>query len=355
MQTNSKPVNGVLFLEEAQDAEQVNNGLWLEDPVCAFRQWRECKLASNSTKFSARSVSQHTAMWRKLVDFLEKERHSIQSVGSDTLDAFFHSLPGRPLKNNDGQCDGVPKKETAASHSTRVRYALLLQETFEHLRRSRVRSDNPMGPIFQAYRKPRAGPAAEYLNGSEERAYIDHLLQMDVTTWQSARDRALQSLIIGSGLTVQEIRNMHVGDIDLFDYEPVVRVRQHGLVHAHNAPISDFAIGPIQSWLDRRKTENIATTRLFPATPEKLTDKHASVDDPLSGKAIYKMVRDALDKIGYAGQIRGPQTLRNTFARRQLYNGVQPAQLQQWLGLQTDKTVTRLLATLPVPKGQRVA
>jgi len=66
---------------------------------------------------------------------------------------------------------------------------------------------------------------------------------------------------------------------------------------------------------------------------------------------VYLITRAALEASGFAGKQRGPQTLRNTFIRRQLWNGKEPAVVMAWTGLASQRTIKKLLRTLPNQQG----
>jgi site-specific recombinase XerD len=161
---------------------------------------------------------------------------------------------------------------------------------------------------------------------------------MPTGAWREQRDGAILATLLGCGPTVSELLALSVDDLQLDDYAPAVQIASAGLTHGHTAPIAEVARPLLAAWHARRLREPLDGDLLFPA---------AQSGRPLSAVSVYQLVRDALDAIGFAGRHRGPQTLRNTFARRQLFHGVDAQQLQGWLGLETSRTLDKLRRTLP--------
>lgn len=360
---------------------------WEVDPLKAFEEWRRTMKASNRYPFSDRSIQQHKAMWTAFLNHLEHHHQTIQTVQPDGIEAFLKRLKGRPVKKNDrSRLPLAPGDDTPASYSTINRYTKLLAETFEHLGELGVRRGNPVAAVARIYTKPEAPPGVEFLNGEQEAALLAHIEAMPSTDWKDERDRALLFLLLASGPTVGELARLRIDDIQLGDYKPVVQLSSHDLTHAHGAPIAEFAVRALTAWRNRRRQafeayerlwqeadaalkvvlreegKTVPPERIAPAPPghgnaipgSLLFPSNALKGEQLEASVIYNVVRDALDAIRFPGKIRGPQTLRNTFARRQLYHDADPAEVSRWLGLVSDKTVNRILRSLPGTKKSAV-
>jgi hypothetical protein len=64
---------------------------------------------------------------------------------------------------------------------------------------------------------------------------------------------------------------------------------------------------------------------------------------PMDSADIFKCVREGVEQLcGPGSSRRGPQTLRNTFAVRNLLGGRKPEDIRQWMGLKTDFTLIKL-------------
>lgn len=142
--------------------------------------------------------------------------------------------------------------------------------------------------------------------------------------------------------------------------QTVEKVVNHDMTHCHSSPISPFAIEPIADWLEWRMIaknkfqgdwlrpatfKSKASDTLLPTTPEEAEKK-----EMLNNTVIYDIVRAALDRIGFTGNICGLLRLCNTFARNQLYTNASADQLKTWLGLVCDHTINKLKWILPGKK-----
>ncbi|MGC2040296.1 hypothetical protein [Paraburkholderia caledonica] len=74
-----------------------------------------------------------------------------------------------------------------------------------------------------------------------------------------------------------------------------------------------------------------------------------SDDTPINDVPLDAIVREALEAIGFAAPDMSPRVLRNTFARRQLLSGRTNEQTSALLGLASQRTVTRIRATISTP------
>lgn len=364
MESHSDPdKQGVLAFGDYQPTREQLRARWHAEPLEAFKAWRRTKDAANQHRFSERSIEQHSAMWANFLKYLVDHGANIESVQPDGVEGFLKKLRGRKIKENErARLPLAPGEEPAASHSTVNRYAKLLAETFEHLAELKVRRGNPVAPVAKMFTKPEAPPAPEFLNREQESALLDYIARLPTGDWKEERDRALLYLLLASGPTVGEAARLRIDDVQVGDYAPAVNLPNHDLTHAHAAPIAPFAIEPLVNWRNRRlralerhqdlekqglpsppsNEEAIPGSILFPSTSTKGEELEASV--------IYTIVRDALNAIRFPGKSRGPQTLRNTFARRQLFHNADPLEVQRWLGLASDKTINKILRTLPGTK-----
>jgi integrase/recombinase XerD len=320
----------------AQDDRQ----LWLSEPVAAFRAWRRSMKAANGYAYGERSIRQHSAMFATFVAFCEARRVSVLQIDSEQVEAFFQTLSGRPIKHGQDSVRYQEGELPPAAVSTRRRYAQLLMQSFEHLARTRVRPGNPIAPLMKTLDKPEAPGFVSYLSKAQEDAYLAYVQAMSEAHWCAHRDKTLLLLLSASG--VSELVHLRVGDLMLTDYEPALQVSQRGLKHAHAAPIASFALITLQAWLKR----------IEGAAPDAplFADGRGNAQ-PMVARDIYLITRGALEASGFGGKQRGPQTLRNTFIRRQLWNGKEPAAVMAWTGLASDRTIKKLLRTLPNRQG----
>lgn len=319
---------------------------WLAQPIERFTAWRRTMKAANGYAYDARSIRQHVAMWAGLVAYCASHGLTIQTVAPAHLEAFLTQLRGRAIKFGQAT-PALPEGECpAAAASTRRRYAQLLETTFEHLIKIRVRRGNPMAPVMATMNKPTAPGFVSFLTKSEEDAFLASVDAIDESDWHRQRDKVLMLLLCASGVTEGELVALRIADVSLRDYEPALQVGERGLKHAHTTTINDFALPALRRWLTTLDAA-LPHTPLFPSVP--------GGSHPMLARDVYLTTRATLEASGFNGKQRGPQTVRNTFIRRQIYFGVKYADINAWVGLESDKTIRKLKRTLPNLQGTRPA
>lgn len=319
---------------------------WTAEPVATFDAWRRTMKAANGYAYDGRSIKQHVAMWAHLVAFCDERKVNVMNVSPDLLQAFFAQLRGRRIKAGQTSITHREGEMPDATSSTRRRYAQLLASTFEHLVKTRIRRSNPMAPLMAVVNKPEAPGFVSYLSKVEEDAFLAFVHTQDESDWHSQRDKTLLLLFAASGVTEGELVALRLQDVSLDDYEPALQVGQRGLKHAHTTTITEFALPTLHRWL---KTQDgvAADAPLFPNGPGSV--------QPMTTREVYLITRAALEASGFTGKQRGPQTLRNTFIRRQLWFRRDAATIMAWAGLESERTIRKVRRTLPNLAGTRPA
>ena len=317
---------------------------WQQQPREAFQQW----LASQPrrTEYAQHSVEQYVAMVGAVADWWRTERGvTLIDAQAADLEAFLASLPGRSGKG--------------AAPTTVRRYLNRLDSLFVHLIEQGLRHSNPAVQLMRLQQytgQERAAPRALTLKQSE--TYIDFVLAQPTRHWVDLRNKALQALFLATGLTVEEVQRLELSDFQLDDLVPGIKVRAHGPIPSRRVPVPTWAIASITAWLTRRALfhlgEGDGTQLLFITrrrAPQVAEDDSDPVPLPLSDSEIYEVVRPAVEASGYQDEQMGPQTLRNTFAIRQMHAGTSDDQLKRWLGLKTAFTLTALRRQMPLLQG----
>ena len=204
--------------------------------------------AGNGYAYDERSIRQHVAMWAHFVAFCTACAVHVIHVSPDQLQAFFAQLRGR--RNKAGQTSVMHREGEMpqATATTRRRYAQLLERTFEHLVKTRIRRGNPMAPLMAMINKPEAPGLVSYLSKAEEEGFLAFVHAKDETDWVSQRDKAFLLLFSASGVTEGELVALRVQDLMLDDYDPALQVGQRGLKHAHTTTVTEFALPTLRRW-----------------------------------------------------------------------------------------------------------
>lgn len=319
---------------------------WIAEPVATFESWRRTMKAAHGYAYDGRSIKQHVAMWSSFVAFCRERELNVVNVSPDALQAFFNQLRGRRIKAGQTSVLHQVGEMPAAATKTRRFYAQLLEKTFDHLVKTRIRRGNPMQPLMALFNKPEAPAFVSYLSKAEEDAYLTGVHAKDESDWHRQRDKAFLLLFSASGVAEGELVALRVQDLALNDYEPALQVGQRGLKHAHATTITEFALPTLRRWL---KTQDgvAADAPLFPNGPGSV--------QPMTTREVYLITRAALEASGFTGKQRGPQTLRNTFIRRQLWFRRDAATIMAWAGLESERTIRKVRRTLPNLEGTRPA
>ena len=319
---------------------------WTTEPVATFAAWRHTMKAANGYAYDPRSIKQHVAMWATLVSYCESRGAGITTVSPALVEPFFLQLRGRPVKNGQTSVRYAEGEMPEATTSTRRRYAQLLEQTFAYLVKTGIRRGNPIAPLMKQLNKPDAPGFVSYLSKAEEDAFLAVVLATDETHWHDQRNKTLLLLLSASGITEGQLVALKIADVSLDDFEPSLQVGERGLKHAHTTTINDFALPVLRRWVDSLAGV-AANAPLFPSLPGSI--------HPMLARDVYLTTRAALEGSGFKGKQRGPQTLRNSFIRRQIYFGIDGAAIKGWAGLESDRTLRKLRRTLPNTAGVRPA
>jgi site-specific recombinase XerD len=307
---------------------------WQEQPELAFRAWKQSHRAHRK-EFASHSVEQYEAMFGAYLRWLGERGGDLSTATPAHVDEFIACKGGR---------NGKP-----AAATTRRRYLQLLHHVYEYLRLIEMRSDNPAAPLIdlsrhQAFEKPAPtllpfSLADRYVQWSSEQPSTDH--------WIEARNKALRLVFIGSGITVKEAQMLSIDSVQIDGHVVALEVPAHGFVQPRLVPVANYAVGPLQAWIAELRRIALDCPRLFPA-------RHfgfgcdAPEHQPLSTVECFLVIQQAMQAIGYDRRRQGPQTLRNTFIARQIWEGRQVDRIMQWAGLNSPDTVQRIAKLVPV-------
>lgn len=314
--------------------------LWQGDPREAARQWLR---GNTRMAYAEHSVAQYAAMVGSLADWLWAQRQaSLLSANTADLDAFFQQLTGR---------GGKP-----ASLATVKRYRSLVGQLFEHLQTQQLRPGDPTSQLRAPATVHLAADrqAPRLLTAEQSERYIRWVLAQPAQGWCEARDQALRVAYLACGITVNESRQLSCADLMLDERPPLLRIRAHSPVVARRIPLPDWSLASLRHWQQLRAKLPLQSELLFPTrqrSPTAAITGGKALDKPISTSEIYELIRPAMQAAGFDDQQQGPQTLRNSYAARQLLHGVEAEQLQRWMGLHTGFSIEAIRRELDADLG----
>ena len=335
--------------EDLQQSLQAAAQRWLSDPVAAFSAWK-CAQRVHGTEFEEHSVAQYVSMWGRYCAWLRTQKLKLDQVGAADVESFLVGLRGGRLADKP------------AAASTKRRYLFLLHRTYEHLLHLGAVPRNPAAELPELARhQAHERPGRTMLREDQEQAYITWCMAQPAKRWDQLRNRALRLLFLGSGITVYEARMLRLDDVTLPPDDPAygqfatLQIHAHGNTLARQAPVSEFAVQPLQDWIIARHPLGSAGDALFPAGR---THPTASVIEPeqghlrpsasaLSSEEVYDIVSTAMRGCGFDGHRSGPATLRNTYMARQIRNGRPLEDIRDWVGLATTEQLRALRRQVP--------
>lgn len=315
--------------EQASDS----NELWLTAPDLAFRKWKLSQRTSRK-EFASHSVEQYQTMFGAYLRWLASHGIELDKALPEHLDLFLTSKQGR---------DGRP-----AAASTRRRYLHLLHGIYEHLRLMELRKDNPAAPLIDLTKNQSfERPAPAILPFELGQRFIHWTLSQSEQEWHELRDKAIRMAFIGSGIRVHELQALHPKDFISMDGLAAFEIPAHGFVKARLNPISDTAIDAIKKWKGVLAKMQPDGEFLFPA--RFFANGHDYPEDtPVASDEAFRIVQEAMTAIGYDRSRQGPQTLRNTFIARQIWEGKPHARIMDWCGLQTIDSIQKIAKMVPI-------
>lgn len=298
--------------------------LWTVEPHTAYLQWQTTDAAgADRRRFSQRSIIQHGAMFDRFLRHLVSRGVALATFGPEHLESFFGDV--------DNRC--------APGTTTRLRYVKLIDRLCRHLVDVGLRHSNPAATFALSAAWPEDEPEPLFLDTAADAALQGYVQPDAGDDARLCRNRAVVALLLGAGLTAAELRGARWRDIAIDGIRPQVRVPKRGARLERTVALPPFSTPPLGAW--QRAHPGSEGTLLFPA-PQ--TD-----DKPINDVLLGAIVRGALDAIGFAAPDMSPRVLRNTFARRQLLSGRTNEQTSALLGLASQRTVTRLRATIGSP------
>jgi integrase/recombinase XerD len=314
------------------DAARQHINRWRLNPETAFKEWKESQRV-NQKEFASHSVEQYQTMFRAYLRWLGERGVALETATREHLDLFLNSKNGR---------DGKP-----AAQTTKRRYLHLLNNIYEHLRLIELRKDNPAEPLLDLTRhQDFEKPAPNVLPFELSERYIQWVMSQPDEMWHEARDKALRMIFIGSGMRLKEALNLRREDYRSSNGRAVFDVRAHGFVQARAVPLSSHANLAVLQWLLRLKAMDSTNNYVFPARYFKNGHDYPIMAHIASAET-FLTIQEAMTAIGYERSGQGPQTLRNTFIARQIWEGKPVERIMQWCGLQTPETVNRISKMVP--------
>ena len=248
----------------------------------------------------------YTLMFGKFNRWMRDHGKTLFTVDEDDILQFL----------NTRQVEEVGATEQLKS-TIRVKYVRMLERVFQHLE---VSPNPAQSTAFQIYKtKGASGKDLDMvvMDDAQQQAFMRALPVANVTPagWKRRRDRAMQALMLGAGLTVAEAMHAKTRDIGALDSTGSLPVTirpesADSTTREHRTLLRPFALAEVMQWVEERKKLDIPGQLLFPAS--------LSSGKPLDKATVYRQVKKTFERAGLEMPRQGGRTLRNTFAVREL-------------------------------------
>lgn len=252
------------------------------------------------------SAKVYIAMFGKFLRWLEQHHIALLAVTEGDLMAFLEQSGSNGKK--------------VLNSVIRTQYLGLLERVYTHLDHEANPARHASFAIYRSGSRSRLGSnaAKASLASDQEASFMAALpgQQEEATAaaWKRRRDRAMQAMMLGAGLKVSEVINIHsasVGAANLTGSAPVTisPASPDGTVRAHQTQLRPFAIDTVMQWVAERARLAIPGPLLFPATLN---------GGKLARATVYRQVKATFERAGIDARHFGGRTLRNAFAIREL-------------------------------------
>lgn len=308
--------------------------MWEAEPATAFTSFlldpAFLELGRKSSRFAGKnaeegvlrpsSINIYQHMFRRFLRFLAEKNLTVHTVSHTDLMAFLDAGRGKQVRAGERN---VYKPLTS---TIRVRYLRLLERVFLFL----GREPNPARHVcFEIFLAKQAGDKGAIgtdeptvvLTPEEQARFVAALPMPKLSSsstrgrpavpWLVDRDRALMMMVLGAGLTVNEVVGLErdaIGKPEADGSLPITILPCYtaGASREHVALLRPYAVEEVNEWLKLRQTLSLPleTNLLFP-TPR---------GTPLDKTGLYKIVKATFVRAGLAKPRMGGRTLRNTYA-----------------------------------------
>jgi site-specific recombinase XerD len=248
----------------------------------------------------------YTLMFGKFNRWMRDHGKTLFTVSDDDILQFLNSR----IADEDGVADQLKS-------TIRVKYVRMLERVFQHLE---VAPNPAQSTAFQIYKT--AGASGRDLDmvvmdQAQQEAFMQALPVANDTSagWKRRRDRAMQALMLGAGLTVAEVMHTKLRDLGAPDSTGSLPVTvrpesRQSTTREHRTLLRPFALAEVMQWVDERRKLDVPGQLLFPGS--------LATGKPLDKATVYRQVKKTFARAGLEMPRQGGRTLRNTFAVREL-------------------------------------
>ena len=289
------------------------------------------------------SVKVYVAMFGAFLTWLTTNHLSLMTASHKDIQTFLER--GRVV---NGVHEPVLKSEI------RIKYVRMLERVFTHLN---ICPNPAKHTAFQLYSAKAGGrdKAKMFLSEGEQHAFMAALPEVapfdvlinDGNEWRGRRDRAILAMLLGAGLKVSEAIHLKLSKVSEKDSDGsiVISVLSRGTARMHHTKLRPFAVPALVLWMEERRHLHIPGDIVFPGNLQ---------GECLDPSTVYLLAKATFERAGIHVERKGPRTLRNSFAVRELEaNGGSVELVGEFLGLHKRKSTEKYLVSDALMRGKR--
>ena len=317
-----------------------SNKVWIERPLEAFLQFvGSPKYAESSLrpmgkeKISESSIEVYRAMFARFLLFISKLNLNLFTVNATDIYAFLVA------EEQVGE-----RIHMILQSEIQYRYIRLLERVFTHLEIfPRPTDDLLFGKLKEYYRLDGRNQQTVSLTQSEIKQFLCALpvpLAKEragrlSANWKRRRDRALQCIVLGAGLTVSEAICLQTDAIDkVRQIDGTLKISvsdssQKNSPRVHETFMHAELVQELLDWVNERNKLFPDNPIVFPGTTGNTLDK----------ATVYRQIRKTFEAAKIELPRRGGRTLRNTFAVQEIKAGASNVELIEKLGLNEERSL----------------
>lgn len=314
---------------------------WKEEPISAFIEFiqstdfaKTALVTRKNGRLSDQSINVYRAMFSRFLIYIYAINKTLFDVTPEEIYAFLTAT----YETKAG-------KKLILESDIQNRYLRLLERVFTYLECNPRPTDNiNLGRLKDHYQLRGRDKQTVALNDVEITAFLSCLPAPMAkersgrlsANWKKKRDRALQCVVLGAGLTVAEVVKLEIDAIDSelqLDGSLGIQVNEYELENEfenmHMTYMHSELVPELEAWLTERKKLFPQGTLIFPGTTGQQLDK----------ATVYRQIRKTFESAGIELPRRGGRTLRNTFAIREIQSGTDSQELLHKMGLFEERSL----------------
>lgn len=298
--------------------------------VRVFNQWVQARDAAGWSDRASRplrdeSIEIYRQMWLALRDFCLPKGIDPLSLTSATLMAYLNSRSGRAHR-------GLSKPYAFRMLSLTDK-VLKLEARLSGVPAPACAEVLLRGPEFSHANDNESVSGPNALTDSESRTFIEWLTSRSKDcAWKDHRNVVAAALMLGSGLSPGDVRNLAISDCHrtLSGHVWRIQVSGDGNGPSHETPCADWTAALLEGWLEVRAAMGSTLPWLLPSTRS---------GRPWSKTSFFESMTQLFEAAGLSQY--GSLSLRHTFALGQLRAGKSIEEVQSWLGIQDGGLMDR--------------